>query len=84
MAARVARIVCMGKLGGYSALLGGRMLEVDGRMLWPSAAALIMDAHRIGVEVSTHVIDTRTIGTDTPLNAAPELGCHQTDYRRAA
>lgn len=61
MAARVARIIRMGKLGGYAALLNGVFLEVEGRMLWPSASALIMDARRIGVETSTHVIDTHSV-----------------------
>ncbi len=61
MASPIARIVCMGKLGGYSALLDGRLLEVDGRALWPSSAALIMDLRRVGVECSSHVIDTRSV-----------------------
>lgn len=60
MAKRIARIICMGRLGGYTALLGGALLEVDRRMLWSSAEALMADARRIGVEISNLTIDTRT------------------------
>lgn len=74
MAARVARIICMGKLGGYTARLDGALLEVDGRALWPSAPALIMDLRRLGVEASTHIIDTRSV-IGTPAGQ---------EFRRAA
>ncbi|SMH58515.1 hypothetical protein [Azospirillum agricola] len=89
MAVRIARIIHMGKVGGYAARIDGALLEVDGRMLWPSSAALIMDARRIGVEVSTHVIDTSSIIGDEarpdfqPMGT-PRAESQWTEFRRAA
>jgi hypothetical protein len=61
MTTRIARIVRMGKLGGYAALLGGALLEIDGHMLWPSVEAVIADVQRHGVETSRAMIDTRSV-----------------------
>ena len=66
MAERIARIVCMGTVGGFSALLDGAMLDVDGVMLWPTAAALMTDARRLGIATSSLVIDTRSVIVGLP------------------
>ena len=58
MVSRMARIVHMGKLGGYSALLNGAMLELEGRLLWPSGRALKDAMHRAGIQPSEMIIDT--------------------------
>jgi len=61
MTTRIARIVRMGKLGGYAALLGGALLEIDGHMLWPSLDAVMADVQRLGIETAGAVIDTRSV-----------------------
>ncbi len=61
MTTRIARIVRMGKLGGYAALLGGALLEIDGHMLWPSLEAVLAEVHRLGIETASAVIDTRSV-----------------------
>ncbi|WP_376960822.1 hypothetical protein ABNQ39_22775 [Azospirillum sp. A26] len=60
MASRMARIVHMGKLGGFAALLDGRMLELEGCFLWPSATALSDAARRAGIALSDLILDTRS------------------------
>lgn len=60
MASRMARIVHMGKLGGFAALLDGRMLELEGYFLWPSATALSDAARRAGIAMSDMILDTRS------------------------
>lgn len=67
MASRMARIVHMGKFGGYVALLDGTLLELDGRMLWPSAEALTVAARRAGIMPSDIIADTQS-----PVSAASE------------
>ncbi|WP_452031031.1 hypothetical protein [Azospirillum palustre] len=70
MASRMARIVHMGKLGGFAALLDGRMLELEGCFLWPSAAALSGAARRAGIALSDLILDTRsTTGPAGPAAA---------------
>lgn len=61
MTSRIARIVRMGKLGGYAALLGGALLEIDGHMMWPSLEAVVADVQRLGVQTAGGVIDTRSV-----------------------
>ncbi len=61
MTTQIARIVRMGKLGGYAALLGGALLEIDGHMLWPSLEAALAEVHRLGIETASAVIDTRSV-----------------------
>ena len=69
MVSRMARIVHMGKLGGYAALLGGALVELEGRLLWPSAEALGDAMRRAGVQPSTLVIDTRSPAGTMPAAA---------------
>ncbi len=61
MTTRMARIVRMGKLGGYAVLLGGAMQEIDGRMLWPSMEAVRERLARHSMTVASWVIDTGTV-----------------------
>lgn len=61
MTTRITRIVRMGKLGGYAALRGGALLEIDGHMLWPSLDAVMADVQRLGIETAGAVIDTRSV-----------------------
>ncbi|WP_082109208.1 hypothetical protein [Azospirillum thiophilum] len=60
MTSRMARIVHMGKFGGYVALLDGTLLELDGRMLWPSVEALTLAARRAGIVPSDIIADTQS------------------------
>lgn len=60
MVSRMARIVHMGKLGGYAALLEGTLLELDGRLLWPSTGALSEAMRRAGIQPSDLILDTRS------------------------
>lgn len=60
MASRMARIVQLGKLGGYAALLDGKLLELEGRFLWPSAAAVSDAVRRVGITPSDMILDTRS------------------------
>lgn len=60
MASRMARIVRMGKLGGYAALLDGKLLELESRFLWPSAAAVSDAVRRAGITPSDMILDTRS------------------------
>lgn len=60
MVSRMARIVHMGKLGGYAALLDGALLEPDGRILWPSVSALTEALRRAGITPSDMILDTRS------------------------
>lgn len=70
MDSRMARIVHMGKLGGFAALLDGRMLELEGYFLWPSATALSGAARRAGIALSDLILDTRsTTGLAGPAAA---------------
>ena len=69
MVSRMARIVHMGKLGGYAALLDGALLELDGRLLWPSAGALSEAVRRTGVEPSDLIVDTRSPAVGKPVSA---------------
>ncbi|MBF5094390.1 hypothetical protein F1643_07730 [Azospirillum sp. INR13] len=66
MVSRMARIVHMGKLGGYAALLEGALLELDGRLLWPSAGALSEAMRRAGIQPSDLILDTRSPAGITP------------------
>ncbi|XEY20835.1 hypothetical protein ABMY26_30925 [Azospirillum sp. HJ39] len=63
----MARIVHMGKFGGYVALLDGTLLELDGRMLWPSVEVLTVAARRAGIMPSDIIADTQS-----PAAAASE------------
>ncbi|WP_244434202.1 hypothetical protein [Azospirillum sp. B506] len=56
----MARIVHMGKLGGYAALLGGELLDLEGCILWPSASALSEAVRRAGHMPSDLILDTRS------------------------
>lgn len=58
MVSRMARIVHMGKLGGYAALLDGKLLELDGRLLWPSVSAVGEAVRRAGIVASDMILDT--------------------------
>lgn len=69
MVSRMARIVHMGKLGGYAALLGGALLELDGRLLWPSAGALTEAIRRAGIQPSDLILDTRSPSGVAPVAA---------------
>ncbi|WP_211109108.1 hypothetical protein [Azospirillum tabaci] len=55
---RLARLIYMASVGGYMAVRGDTLVQLDGRMLWPTADALIRDAAAAGVPVSSHVINT--------------------------
>lgn len=55
---RLARLIHMASVGGYIAVRNDTLVELDGRMVWPTAESLIRDAVAAGVPVSTHVIDT--------------------------
>ena len=55
---RLARLIRMASVGGYIAVHNDTLVELDGRVLWPTAEALIRDASAAGVPVSTYVIDT--------------------------
>ncbi|PWC86327.1 hypothetical protein TSH100_13375 [Azospirillum sp. TSH100] len=59
----------MGKLGGYAALLDGKLLELEGRFLWPSASAVGEAARRAGIVPSDMIIDTRSPGGVKPVGA---------------
>ncbi|WP_148219459.1 hypothetical protein [Azospirillum sp. B510] len=56
----MARVVHMGKLGGHAALLGGALLELEGRILWSSASGLTEALVRAGIASSSLIIDTRS------------------------
>lgn len=60
MVSRMARIVHMGKLGGYAALLDGTLLELDSRILWPSVSALTEALRQAGITPSDMILDTRS------------------------
>ncbi|TWA71368.1 hypothetical protein FBZ82_103343 [Azospirillum brasilense] len=57
-AARLARLIFMASVGGYMAVHEDTLMQLNGRMVWPSADALIRDAAAAGVPVSSHVINT--------------------------
>lgn len=69
MVSYMARIVHMGKLGGYAALLGGAMLELEGRLLWPSERTLGEALRRAGVQSSDLILDTRSTTAGMPVSA---------------
>lgn len=69
MVSRMARIVHMGKLGGYSGLLNGAMLELEGRLLWPSEESLKEAMRRAGIQPSELIIDTRSPVAGMPVSA---------------
>lgn len=71
MVSRMARIVHMGKLGGYAALLDGALLELDGRLLWPSAGALSEAIRRAGIQLSDLILDTRSPAGITSAGITP-------------
>ncbi len=55
---RLARLIRMASVGGYIAVHNGSLVELDGRVIWPTAESLIHDAAAAGVPVSTHVMNT--------------------------
>ncbi|WP_175426402.1 hypothetical protein [Azospirillum brasilense] len=55
---RLARLIFMASVGGYMAVHEDTLMQLDGRMVWPTADALIRDAAAAGVPVSSHVINT--------------------------
>ncbi|AIB10758.1 hypothetical protein ABAZ39_01725 [Azospirillum argentinense] len=55
---RLARLIYMASVGGYMAVREDSLVELGGRMVWPTADALIRDAAAAGVPVSSHVINT--------------------------
>lgn len=55
---RLARLIRMASVGGYMAVRNDTLVELGGRMIWPTAEALIRDAEAAGIPVSTLVIDT--------------------------
>ncbi|WP_162801331.1 hypothetical protein [Azospirillum brasilense] len=57
-AARLARLIYMASVGGYMAVHEDTLVQLNGRMVWPTADALIRDAAAAGVPVSSHVINT--------------------------
>ncbi|WP_353857979.1 hypothetical protein [Azospirillum formosense] len=57
-AARLARLIFMASVGGYMAVREDTLVQLNGRMVWPTADALIRDAEAAGVPVSSHVINT--------------------------
>ncbi|AWB07483.1 hypothetical protein A6A40_20875 (plasmid) [Azospirillum humicireducens] len=69
MASRMARIVHMGKLDGYSALLNGTMLELEGRLLWPAEEPLKEAMRRAGLQPSELIIDTCSPVAGMPVSA---------------
>ncbi|MBP2299206.1 hypothetical protein [Azospirillum picis] len=71
MTSRMARIVHMGKLGGYAALLDGALIEIAGRMVWASADALADAARCGGIALSDLVIDTSDRAAAAPRCASP-------------
>lgn len=66
MVSRMARIVHMGKLGGYAALLDGKLLEL-GRFLWPSVSAVGEAVRRAGIVPSDMIVDTRLPDAARPV-----------------
>ncbi|CAO3376514.1 hypothetical protein [Azospirillum argentinense] len=56
--ARLARLIFMASVGGYMAVHEDTLMQLNGRMVWPTADALIRDAAAAGVPVSSHVINT--------------------------
>lgn len=65
----------MGKLGGYVALLDGALLELESRILWPSASALMEALRRVGITPCDMILDTRSPAGIRPaaaVNAAAE------------
>ena len=79
MVSRMARIVHMGKLGGYAALLDGTLLELDSRILWPSVSALTEALRRAGITPSDMILDTRSPAGVRPAAAvsAPAAASHR-------
>lgn len=79
MVSRMARIVHMGKLGGYAALLDGTLLELDSRFLWPSVSALTEALRRAGITPSDMILDTRSPAGIWPAAAvsAPAAASHR-------
>lgn len=79
MDSRMARIVHMGKLGGYAALLDGTLLELDSRILWPSVPALTEALRRAGIMPSDLILDTRSPAGIMPAAAvsAPAAASHR-------
>ena len=57
----------MGKLGGFAALLDGRLLELEGRFLWPSVSAIGEAVRRAGMVSSDMILDTRSPGAVRPV-----------------
>ncbi|WP_448204058.1 hypothetical protein [Azospirillum sp. sgz302134] len=55
---RLARVIHMASLGCYVAVHHGRLVEVNGRMTWPSAESLARDARTAGIVASPMAIDT--------------------------
>lgn len=55
---RLARLIYMASVGGYMAVREDTLMQLGGRMVWPTADALIRDAAAAGVPVSSHVINT--------------------------
>lgn len=55
---RLARVIYMASVGGYMAVHHERLVEVNGRMIWPSAESLAADAPSVGIVASTLVINT--------------------------
>ena len=55
---RLARVIYMASVGGYMAVHHGRLVEVNGRMIWPTAESLAADARTLGIVASTMVINT--------------------------
>ncbi|WP_434622509.1 hypothetical protein [Azospirillum sp. B2RO_4] len=75
----MARIVHMGKLGGYAALLDGALLELDSRILWPSVPALTEALRQAGITPSDLILDTRSPAGIMPAAAvsAPAAASHR-------
>ncbi|SMF32984.1 hypothetical protein SAMN02982917_1623 [Azospirillum oryzae] len=75
MVSRMARIVHMGKLGGYAALLDGTLLELDSRILWPSVPALTEALRQAGITPSDLILDTRSpAAVSAPAAASHRFG----------
>lgn len=79
MVSRMARIVHMGKLGGYAALLDGTLLELDSRILWPTVSALTEALRQAGITPSDMILDTRSPAGIMPAAAvsAPAVASHR-------
>lgn len=69
MTSSLAQIVHLGTVGCYAVIVGGKLLEIAGRLHWWSLEHLKADAERAGIACSPGVIDTTN--QRRPVTAPP-------------